>query len=122
MIGYVMVGTNNLDRAAKFYDAVLGELGGERGMASEKYVGWAASPQGPMFMVTKPHDGKPACFGNGTMVSFAVKSKEQVDKVHAKALSLGAADEGAPGPRGEHFYGAYFRDLDGNKLCTYIMY
>jgi predicted lactoylglutathione lyase len=69
--------------------------------------------------VAKPHDGKPATPGNGTMFALVAPSEDVVKKVHAKALSLGGKDEGAPGPRGENFYGAYFRDLDGNKLCVF---
>lgn len=121
MIGYVTVGTNNLERAGAFYDALLKELGAGRGMTSDRYIGWANSPQGGMFMVIKPFDEKPATVGNGTMVSLLATSKEQVDRVYQKALALGAKDEGAAGPRGDNFYGGYFRDLDGNKLCVFIM-
>jgi catechol 2,3-dioxygenase-like lactoylglutathione lyase family enzyme len=122
MIGYVTVGTNNLERAGAFYDALLKELGAERGMVDDRYIGWATSSKGPMFMAIKPFDEKPATVGNGMMISLLASSKEQVDRVYQKAISLGAIDEGAAGPRGEHFYGGYFRDLDGNKLCVFIMY
>jgi catechol 2,3-dioxygenase-like lactoylglutathione lyase family enzyme len=121
MIGYVTVGTNNLQRAATFYDAVLAELGAERGMVSEKYIGWATAAAGPMLMAITPYDGKPATVGNGMMISFKAASRDEVDRVHRKALSLGAKDEGAVGPRGDSFYGGYFRDLDGNKLCVFLM-
>jgi catechol 2,3-dioxygenase-like lactoylglutathione lyase family enzyme len=121
MIGYVTVGTNNLQRAGAFYDALLKELGAERGMVSEKYIGWANAPDAPMFMAITPYDGKPATVGNGMMISLLAKSKEQVDRVYKKALALGGKDEGAAGPRGDNFYGGYFRDLDGNKLCVFIM-
>jgi catechol 2,3-dioxygenase-like lactoylglutathione lyase family enzyme len=120
MIGYVTVGTNNLQRAGAFYDALLAEMGAERGMVAEKYIGWASSAAGPMFMAITPYDGKPATVGNGMMISLKADSRDQVDRVYKKALSLGAKDEGAAGPRGEHFYGAYFRDLDGNKLCIFL--
>lgn len=122
MIGYVTVGTNNLERAGVFYDALLKELGAERGMVADRYIGWANAPQSPMLMAIKPHDEKPATVGNGMMISLRASSKEQVDRVYNKAISLGAKDEGPAGPRGEHFYGGYFRDLDGNKLCVFIMY
>jgi catechol 2,3-dioxygenase-like lactoylglutathione lyase family enzyme len=121
MIGYVMVGSNDLPRAAAFYDVVLKELGGERSWAAEKYIGWASSAKGPIFMVCRPYDGKPATFGNGTMIALAAASRDQVDRAHARALAQGGKDEGAPGPRGDNFYGAYFRDLDGNKICVFLM-
>lgn len=121
MIGYAMLGTNDLDRAVAFYDAVLGEFGAKRGMSDPgRFVGWTAGA-GPMLAVTKPHDGNAATFGNGTMIALAVGSRENVDKVHAKALSLGGKDEGAPGVRAGTFYGGYFRDLDGNKLVAFHM-
>ncbi|MEX2249014.1 MAG: VOC family protein [Parvibaculum sp.] len=120
MIGYVMVGTNDLDKAAAFYDALLGEIGAKRAMSDPgRFVGW--SNGGPMLAVTKPHDGNKANFGNGTMVALAVGSRTNVDKVYAKAMSLGGKDEGAPGVRGGSFYGGYFRDLDGNKFVAFHM-
>ena len=118
MIGYATLGTNDYDKALKFYDALLAELGGKRTFSNDHLQGYG-SRGGAMLAVAKPHDGKPATAGNGTMFALAAPSKELVDKVHAKALSLGAKDEGAPGPRNETFYGAYFRDLDGNKLCVF---
>jgi predicted lactoylglutathione lyase len=71
--------------------------------------------------VILPFDGRAATPGNGTMVALAADSTEGVDRVHRKAMSLGAKDEGAPGPRGQGFYAGYFRDLDGNKLNVYFM-
>lgn len=121
MIGYVTIGTNDLEKAAKFYDALLGELGGKRFMEGEKMIAWSASPKAPGIGVLYPHDGKPATVGNGMMVALAVDAPEKVDSLHAKAMELGAADEGAPGPRGEGFYAGYFRDLDGNKLNVFCM-
>ncbi len=118
MIGYVMVGTNDLERAKAFYGAVLGELGAKPSMTSERYQGYAAEG-GPMLSVCKPFDGRPATAGNGTMISLAAPSREAVDRLHARALAEGGSDEGAPGLRGDVFYGAYFRDLDGNKLCVF---
>ena len=121
MIGYVTLGTNDLARAGRFYDALLAELGGKRAMEMESFVAWSAAPGSPMVSVIKPFDGKPATVGNGVMVALAASSKAQVDALHRKALSLGAKDEGAPGPRGDGFYAAYFRDLDGNKLNAFCM-
>jgi predicted lactoylglutathione lyase len=117
MIGYVTLGTNDLDRAARFYDALLAEIGAGRYMADDRFVAWAVAPDKPALGVIKPYDGKPATVGNGTMVAMVVDSPAKVDALYKKAMELGATDEGAPGPRGgSGFYAAYFRDLDGNKL------
>lgn len=119
MIGYVTVGTNDLKRAATFYDALANELGGARAMESDRYIGWGTK-SGPMLLAIAPFDGSPATPGNGTMTALAVKARAQVDRLHALALSLGGKDEGAPGLRGDTFYAAYFRDLDGNKLAAFV--
>lgn len=116
MIGYVTLGTNDLDKAAQFYDALLGELGANRVMEAETFVAWSRGPDSPALSAIKPADGNPATVGNGVMVALAVDENEKVDRLHAKALELGATDEGAPGERGPGFYAAYFRDPDGNKL------
>ena len=121
MIGYVTLGTNDLARSARFYDALLAELGAKRAMETETFIAWASAPGTPMVSVTKPFDGKPATVGNGVMVALAASSKAQVDAIHRKALELGGKDEGAPGPRGGGFYAGYFRDLDGNKLNAFSM-
>jgi len=121
MIGYVTVGTNDMARAARFYDALLAELGAKRAMELETFIAWAAGPNRPMVAIIKPFDQKPATVGNGVMVALAADSKAQVEAIHRKALELGGKDEGAPGPRGEGFYAAYFRDLDGNKLNAFFM-
>ena len=119
MIGYTTLGTNDITKAAAFYDALFGELGVERLIDMDGVIGWARSIDKPMVAVIKPYDGEPATVGNGVMVALVVESTAQVDRLHAKALELGAADEGAPGARSAGFYGAYFRDLDGNKLCFF---
>ena len=119
MIGYVTLGTNDIARAAKFYDQLMALIGAGRVMDAPTYIAWATSPTGPGLSVTKPHDGKPATVGNGVMVALVVDSAAKVDALHAKALALGGRDEGAPGQRSEGFYAAYFRDLDGNKLNAY---
>ncbi len=121
MIGYVTVGTNDLARAAVFYDALLGEIGARRFMEMDRFIAWSVSPNQPGFSVAKPFDEKPATVGNGVMIAFAVDSSSKVEALYNKAISLGATDEGAPGPRGEGFYAAYFRDLDGNKLNFFCM-
>jgi catechol 2,3-dioxygenase-like lactoylglutathione lyase family enzyme len=116
MIGYVTLGTNDLKRAAQFYDSLLAEIGGKRTMEFDGFIVWSTGPRAPGLALTRPYDGKAATVGNGVMVALAAGSKEKVDALHRKALELGGRDEGAPGPRGESFYAAYFRDLDGNKL------
>jgi predicted lactoylglutathione lyase len=117
MIGYVTLGTNDIQRAAAFYDGLLGVLGAGRFMESENFIAWAVAPDKPSLGVIKPYDGKPATVGNGTMISLTVNSNAKVDEVYRKAMELGGKDEGPPGPRGTAgFYAAYFRDLDGNKL------
>lgn len=122
MIGYVTLGTNKYEQAVAFYDALLAVLGAGRLMEGETYVAWAVSPKQPGIGVIKPHDGKPATVGNGTMVALVVETPEQVQQIYHKALELGGSDEGAPGPRGDSgFYAAYFRDLDGNKLNAFCM-
>ena len=127
MIGYASVGTNDLDRALLFYDALLAVIGGKRVMRMPDARGWTMYGTGrdkPMLAVTRPYDGGPASAGNGSMVALQLDSREQVDRLHATALELGAADEGRPGergPAGSGFYGAYFRDPDGNKFCAYRM-
>lgn len=122
MIGYVTLGTNKHDEAAAFYDALLGELGASRFMETDSFIAWAISPGQPALSIIKPADGKEAYVGNGVMVALAMDSTDKVDAFHAKALELGASDEGAPGPRGDGgFYAGYFRDLDGNKLNAFCM-
>jgi predicted lactoylglutathione lyase len=121
MIGYVTLGTNDIARAARFYDALLAELGAKRAMEMETFIAWATGPGQPMISVIKPYDKKTATVGNGVMVAIAANGKAQVDKIHRKALELGGKDEGAPGPRGDGFYAAYFRDLDGNKLNAFFI-
>lgn len=121
MIGYVTLGTNDLPRAAAFYDALLGELGATRFMDMGTFIVWSVTPGAPALAVTVPFDGQAATVGNGVMVALAMSSKEQVDKIYNKAIALGATDEGKPGPRGDTFYAGYFRDLDGNKLNAFFM-
>jgi predicted lactoylglutathione lyase len=91
-------------------------------METERSVSWSAAPGTPGIGVCKPFDGQPATFGNGTMIALHVDSPAKVNAVHAKALTLGGKDEGAPGPRGGGgYYGAYFRDLDGNKFSVFTL-
>lgn len=124
MIGYAMFGTNDQARASAFYDAVFGAVGVGRLMEFPTgAIAWGVSFGVPMLAVGKPHDGGTATAGNGTMLALAMDSRAKVDALHAAAMAAGGQDEGAPGVRGEEgpqaFYGAYFRDLDGNKLCAF---
>jgi len=120
MIGYVCIGTNDLPRAAKYYDALLAVIGATRQGETERYIGWGMSPSDSLLLLIKPLDGKPATAGNGTMVSLTVDSKAKVDALYEKALALGSKDEGPPGLRGADFYAAYFRDPEGHKLAVYL--
>jgi catechol 2,3-dioxygenase-like lactoylglutathione lyase family enzyme len=121
MIGYVTLGTNDLPRAAGFYDALLAEIGARRLYDFGRGIAWGVSQDKPALGITKPYDGNAATVGNGVMVAIAVDSRDKVERLHKKALDLGGKDEGPPGPRGEGFYAGYFRDLDGNKLNVFCM-
>lgn len=119
MIGYVTIGTNDLARHAKFYDAIAKELGGKRTMEAERYIGWGRDENSPSVLLIKPLDGKAATAGNGSMTTFFATDRAMVDRVYKTALSLGGKDEGPPGERSPTFYAAYFRDLEGNKLAVF---
>ena len=119
MIAYTTLGTNDLQRASAFYDALFAEIGAQRVLDIGRLVLWGSSPKAPMFGVCTPYDGKQACVGNGCMVTLGMAGQEQVDTIYNKALELGASSEGAPGLRGPGFYLAYLRDLDGNKLALF---
>jgi predicted lactoylglutathione lyase len=121
MIGYVTLGTNDLERGTAFYAALLGEIGAKEVMKNERMVMFGTERGAPMLGVCKPYDEKDATAGNGTMVALDVGSQEAVQKVYAKAIELGGTDEGEPGLRGGNFYGGYFRDPDGNKLVAFTM-
>jgi len=120
MIGYVTLGTNDLARASKFYDAIAEHFGVGRMMDFDTFVAWGSMGGAPGIAATKPFDGKDASVGNGTMVALQVDSPEKVQAVYETAIAQGGADEGAPGPRGDDgFFAGYFRDLDGNKLNVF---
>ena len=122
MIGYVTLGTNDLKKAAKFYDALAKEMGVGRMMDFEEFIAWGEMGGAPGIAATKPADGQPASVGNGVMVALQAKDKDQVQRLYDLALANGGSDEGAPGPRGdEGFYAGYFRDPDGNKLNAFCM-
>jgi predicted lactoylglutathione lyase len=121
MIGYVTLGTNDLARAAAFYDELLKEVGARRLWEFPRGIAWGVAEDQPSLCIMTPFDGRPASVGNGVMVALVATSREQVGRVHARALALGGTDEGAVGPRGDGFYAGYFRDLDGNKLDVFCL-
>ena len=122
MIGYVTLGTTDLTRAAKFYDALAAEMGVGRMMESDTFIAWGKPGGQAGVAATLPFDGKSPSAGNGTMVALEASDKDQVHRLYEIALENGGTDEGAPGPRGEEgFYAAYFRDPDGNKLNAFII-
>ena len=120
MIGFVMVGTNNLNRAIDFYDILLETINLSRSVTNEKYAGYSSKekPKDIEFYVTNPVNKENASFGNGTQISFIVSSKEIVNKFYNTGIKLGGKDEGAPGIRSGDYY-CYIRDLDGNKICAF---
>lgn len=127
MIGYVTLGSNDLERSAKFYDPLAAEMGVGRMMAFDSFIAWGAMGGAPGIAATKPFDGKEATVGNGTMVALEARDRDQVKRLYDIALANGGSCEGEPGPRGEPdengmvFYAAYFRDPDGNKLNAFLM-
>lgn len=124
MIAYTIVGTNDMAKCGAFYDALLAEIGGKRVMEIPRVTLWGGAEGTPFFCAAEPADGDSASCGNGAMIALGAASPEEVDRLHAKAMALGASDEGAPGPRENgdlKFYSGYFRDLDGNKLSFFCM-
>lgn len=125
MIGYVMVGTDDLDRATAFYDALLAPLGLARVDRVPEYAAYAPNTarEAIEFYLTKPFDRRPATPGNGTMIAFKAPSMAALDRFHATGLRAGGTDEGAPGPReeGSDISYAYIRDPDGNKICAFCV-
>ena len=120
MIGFVMVGTNNLNKAISFYDVLLETINLKRIVTNEKYAGYSSNenPENIEFYVTSPTNKEKATYGNGTQISFLVNSKDTVDKFYNLGIKLGGKDEGAPGIRSGDYY-CYLRDLDENKVCAF---
>ncbi len=129
MIGYVTLGSDNMPRARAFYDELFATMNAKRIMEFGDDLGgftmWGVGFDKPGVAVTNPYNKQPAVAGNGNMAALAMGSRANVDALYAKAMELGASDEGPPGLRGEEgpqaFYGAYFRDLDGNKLAAFCI-
>tara|TARA_B100001540_G_scaffold285650_1_gene278849 strand:+ start:77 stop:463 length:387 start_codon:yes stop_codon:yes gene_type:complete len=120
VIGFVMVGTNDLEKSSNFYDSVLVHLDLKKVAITERYIGYGHSSDDDnvKFYITKPHNKETATFGNGSMVALSADTKEAVDKFYKTALENGAADEGKPGIRSDGNYYGYIRDLDGNKITA----
>ena len=127
MIGYVTLGSQDLERSAKFYDPIAAEMGVGRMMEFPTFIAWGDANGAPGIAATKPYDGNAPSVGNGVMVALECMDRDQVKRLHELALANGGSDEGEPGPRGEPdangmvFYAAYFRDPDGNKLNAFLM-
>ena len=121
MIGYTTVGVSDMEKAKQFYCDLFADRGAKVQIDAGRIAMIGAAPNQPMVAVCTPYDGGAPTPGNGAMIAFPAKEKPEVDALHAKALSLGASDEGAPGQRvPDRFYGAYVRDPDGNKLCFFV--
>ncbi len=128
MIGYVTIGTDDLERARAYYDALLGEIGAKRVMqfADEDggFTMYGVGRDKPALVITRPYDKGPASCGNGDMVALVFDENEKVDRFHARALELGGTDEGPPGYRGPPemgYYFSYFRDPDGHKFAAFCI-
>jgi len=129
MIGYVTLGSDDMPRARAYYDELFGSIGAKRIMEFGDDLGgftmWGTGLDKPGVAVTNPYNKQPAAAGNGNMTAIAMNSRSKVDQFYNKAIELGGTDEGPPGLRGDEgpqaFYGAYFRDLDGNKLAAFCI-
>jgi catechol 2,3-dioxygenase-like lactoylglutathione lyase family enzyme len=118
MLSYVTVGSNNIEKSVPFYTELFATQGVAKMFDHPRGGAMFAKDGKLVFGVLSPYDKNPATAGNGTMISFDMPTREAVDAFYAKAIALGAKDEGAPGERGPGFYMAYFRDLEGNKFCA----
>ena len=121
MLGYTTIGVTDMERATAFYDDLLGELGASRLFGMDRIQFYGTGPGAAMLAICIPYNEEAHDPGNGNMVAIPGGSREGVDRLYAKAKSLGATDEGPPGERLPVFYGAYVSDLDGNKLCFFEM-
>lgn len=120
MIAYTTVGTNDMQKAKAFYEPLFEVVGAKQLYDMGHFVGYGHDMKSPAFAICKPFNGEAASAGNGTMIALALRTKSEVKAMHAKALELGAANEGDAGPRGEgQFYCGYFRDMDGNKINAF---
>jgi catechol 2,3-dioxygenase-like lactoylglutathione lyase family enzyme len=123
MISHVFVGITDFDRAFHFYSSVMHELGLQLKFSEpdKSWAAWISDQPRPLFIIGLPYNGEAATPGNGQMVALLAPSRDAVDRAHATALNNGGRCEGAPGLRLHYhpnYYGAYFRDADGNKICV----
>lgn len=121
MLGYTTIGTKDLDKAQTFYDELLALVGGKQLMGLDRIKFYGTDSGGAMLAVCLPADGGEQSCGNGQMFAIPGGSPEGATELYNKAIELGATDEGAPGQRMPFFFGAYVRDLDGNKIAFYHM-
>jgi len=121
MLGYATIGTKDLDKAVAFYDQLLAEIGAKQLFGMDRIKFYGTAPDQSMLAICLPYDEGDQNCGNGNMIAIPGGDRAGVDKLYAKAISLGATDDGEPGERMPIFYGAYVRDLDGNKLCFFEM-
>ena len=122
MLGYATIGTKDMDRAIAFYDALLAEVGASQLFGMDRIKFYGTSMDTAMLAICIPYNEEPHQPGNGNMVAIPGGDKAGVDKLYAKAIELGATDNGPPGERIPGvFYGAYVFDPDGNKLCFFDM-
>ena len=121
MFSFITIGTNDLKNSKIFYNELHKSINIKNVIETDRYIGYAknSSLNKVEFYLMLPHNKKTATFGNGSMITFDIISKKDVDMFYNLALKLGATDEGLPGPRHEEHYYAYFRDLDGNKICAF---
>ena len=121
MIGYITLGTNDLQNSAEFYDKLFDLMDAKRTFTQADFIVWGKNDGSAMFSIHIPHDKQQASVGNGVMIALKTESTAQVDNIYKKAIELGAINEGEPGYRMDGFYAAYFRDLEGNKLNVHFM-
>jgi catechol 2,3-dioxygenase-like lactoylglutathione lyase family enzyme len=123
LVGFTILGTADVARAGGFYDAVMAQLGAGRHpvLTVAHRIVYARGQEPGLLEIGLPYDGRPAGVGNGTMVGLVADSAGMVQRAHAAALAAGGTCEGEPGERGAGWYGAYFRDPDGNKLAVYTL-
>lgn len=124
MLGYITLGTNDLGASARFYDSLFAEINVQRimhGSEEHGYVVWGKDNESTGFSVIRPFNGEVATPGNGNMAALSTNCPDDVKALYNKAIEQGGQCEGKPGDRGNGFYAAYFRDLDGNKLNAYCM-
>ncbi len=121
MLGYATIGVNDMARAEAFYGALLSEVGASQLFGRDRIKFYGTGPDAAMLAICIPYDEQAQHHGNGNMIAIPGGDRAGVDRLYAKAIELGATDEGEPGERNPVFYGAYVRDPDGNKLCFFEM-